>query len=60
MFYVSSIGSSAKTITVSLPMYRWSTVLRLNIVSGMYLGLYWLLGLLIHEEGIYIYMFGFL
>ena len=33
-------------------------MLRLNIVSGMYLGLYWLLGSLIHERGIYI--FGFL
>ena len=54
MLYVSSIGSSAKAIPVSLPMYRWSTMLRLNIVSGIYLWLYWLLGLLIHEGGIYI------
>ena len=33
-------------------------MLRLNIVSGIYLGLYLLLGLLMHEGGIY--MFGFL
>ena len=32
-------------------------MLRLNIVSGMYLGLYWLLGLLIHEGDIYIWVF---
>ena len=57
MLYVSSTGCSAKAITVSLPMYRWSTMLRLNIVSGIYLGLYLLLGLLMHEGGIY--MFGF-
>ena len=51
--YVSNSGVSAKAMTVSLPMYRQSTLLRLKMVNGIYLGLYLLLGLFTKLGGKY-------
>ena len=39
MLYTSTVGSSTKATTVSLPIYKWSTWLRLKILRGMYFGL---------------------